>query len=529
MARVACMVMLKNERTMTPRFLSYHAALFGIENVYVFDNGSTDPDVLSELDRFEARGGHVDRRFNTTEDFYRKGTVLGDLIKRLDREMDYDFYVPLDCDEFVVLRTPDGYTADAAAIHAYLDGLRGDRRILHVTLNLSNLLGEPDMFRPAEYSKTVWPREVFLHMDHGYHTGVGRNDTSPYFECELVYAHFHYRPYEEVVEFAKQKLRGVNLPDAEIEDHASLREFRGIGWHMVHYIVDGPEAYYSQFRDAPVTVRFPGIAERFAEIGIEVPFGGFRLPPPPAAALPPLLLIDEASTVRIRGWALDREPPHGPLFLRFLVDGLLVWEGLCDQSRPDVRNAGHPTDRVGFNFPLPSASSAIGNHVLTVQTASGASMRMLVDGQARGELTLAPASADPQAIDVGGASDLTQGPGDGEANTIYSHIDSFRNGVVQGWVLRAVTTLGGRRLLGQCIVVVAHDGLVVAQTIANIPRPDVAEALQGEDRCGFKIEVPRPALAPNRSAAFRLFVMPEQRELTGSPCVLAPDFAASHA
>jgi hypothetical protein len=508
MAKVACMVMLKNERTMMPRFLSYHSALFGIENVYVFDNGSTDPEVLAELDRFEARGGHVDRRFSTIEDFFQKGTVLGDLIRRLERESDYDFYIPLDCDEFVVLRMPDGYTADPAVIHGYLDGLRGDRRILHVTLNLSNLLGVPDTFRSADYSKTVWPRGVFRFMDHGYHTGVDHNEESPYFVCELVYAHFHYRPYDEVVEFAKQKLRGANLTDAEIDDHDRLRNFRGIGWHMVHYIVDGPEAYYSQFRNPPEVVHFPGLGTRFAQFGIEPPFVAYRLPPPPQEPGPPLLLIDEATTGQVRGWVLDPRSPREPMRLRFLLDGMPVWEGVCDQSRPDVRDSGQPTDRVGFSFDPSRSAVHGGRQVLTVQTSSGTPLLMSVVGQAHREITLAPDAASAN----------------GDSQTV-SHLDSFRNGTVQGWVLRTISTPDGRRRLGRCTVVLVNDGLVVAQTVADLPRPDVAIALQGEEHCGFILEAPHAVMAPNRSRVFRLFVMPECQELTGSPCLRAPGAA----
>lgn len=512
MARVACMVMLKNERTMTPRFIGYHAALFGAENIYIFDNGSTDPEVLAELERFEALGAQVERRYSTIEQFHHKGTVLGDLIKRLDRERDYDFYIPLDCDEFVVLRTRDRYTADPAAIQSYLDGLRGESSILKVTLNISNLLGEPDMFRPAEYSKTVWPRGMFLHMDHGYHTGVARNGDSVYRECDLVYAHFHYRPYEEVVEFAKQKLR-VELSDEEIEDHARLREFRGLGWHMVHYVVDGAEAYYSQFRNSSEAVLFPGLGERFAAIGIEAPFSAFRLPPPPVASepTPPHLVVDEASNARVRGWAMDSETPGEPLFLRFLVDGALVWNRACNELRPDVREGGHPTGRVGFDFKLPPDTLVPSRHVLTVEDREGAPLRMSVGGHVRREITLSS------------AVERTE-PG----SPVYSHIDSFRNGRVQGWALRTVSTPEGPRLLGCCTVALLHGDRIVTQAVADIVRADVAEAMQGEERCGFLIEVPRSLLSVGRNPVFRLFVMPERRELTGSPCVVAPSFALAH-
>ena len=516
MAKVACMVMLKNERTLTSLFIGYHSDLFRPENMFVFDNGSTDPEVQAALRRLEAQGGHVERRFDTAGDFRRKGTVLGDLIKRLDRENDYDFYIPLDCDEFVVMRTDDGYTAEPDRIHAYLDAQRGGCEILHVTLNLSNLLGTPDRFRPAEYSKTIYPRETFLHMDHGYHTGVVRDGGSPYRDCDLVYAHFHYRPYEEVVEFARQKLR-MELTDAQIDNHDFLREFRGMGRHMVPYIVGGAEAYYSQFRNPTRTVDFPELEEHFEVLGLASPFRAFRLPPAPEVSTPeapaivpapPLLVVDEASTLRVRGWAMDATAPEEPLFLRFRLDGIQVWEGMCDQVRKDVRDGGHPSERVGFSFAIPDAALGHGDHELTIEDRNGSPVRMSFERSARFGITLRNV---PKPVVV--------------VPPIESHIDAFRNGRIQGWVLRNAGTSTAPRRSGGCTVALVHDERVVAQVKADLVRRDVARAMQSDEECGFVIELPASLLAVNRKAVLRLFVTPDWLELSGSPCITAPSFA----
>ena len=513
MAKVACMVMLKNERTLTSLFIAYHTRLFGPENMFVFDNGSTDPEVQAALQRLEVQGGHVERRFDSAGDFRRKGTVLGDLIKRLDHESDYDFYIPLDCDEFVVMRSEDGFTAEPDRIHAYLDLQRGCQEILHVTLNLSNLLGTPDYFRSAEYSKTIYSRETFLHMDHGYHTGVVRGGGSPYRDCDLVYAHFHYRPYEEVVEFARQKLR-MELTDAQIDNHDFLREFRGMGRHMVPYIVGGAEAYYSQFRNATRVIDFPDLEVHFGLLGLESPFRGFSLPPAPglpavAPTAPPLLVVDEASTARVRGWAMDVKAPEVPLFLRFRLDGIQVWEGVCDQVRKDVRDGGHPSDRVGFSFQISDASLGHGGHELTIEDRDGSPVRMSFERSARFGITLRSV---PRPVAV--------------VPSIESHIDAFRNGRIQGWVLRAGTPETPRRS-GGCTVALVHEDRVVAHVKADSARFDVARAMQADPACGFVIEAPSSLLASNRRTVLRLFVMPEWLELNGSPCVAAPSFANS--
>ena len=53
MARVACVMMQKDEVHLLEPWLAYHGYLFGFENLYVLDNGSTRPDVL--LTRSEER------------------------------------------------------------------------------------------------------------------------------------------------------------------------------------------------------------------------------------------------------------------------------------------------------------------------------------------------------------------------------------------------------------------------------------------------------------------------------------------
>jgi hypothetical protein len=325
----------------------------------------------------------------------------------------------------------------------------------------------------------------------------------------LVYAHFHYRPYEEIVDFAKQKLR-VELSDEEIEDHERLREFRGLGWHMIHYIVDGADAYYNQFRNAPRAISFPGLGERFAALGLVPPFAEFRLPPRTSEPSPSLIVIDEASTARVRGWAMNPEAPEKPLFLRFLVDGASVWEGVCDELRPDVRQGGHRTDRVGFDFKPPPDALAAGRPVLTIEDRDGIRLRMSVGGHVRHESVL---TAIAERTEPGGP--------------VYSHIDSFRNGRVQGWVLRTVLTPEGPRLLGRCTVALVNDGRIVTQAVADIDRADVAEAMKGEASCGFLIHAPRSMFSGASDRVFRLFVMPEWRELTGSPCIVAPCFACT--
>ena len=370
--RVACTVMLKDERVLVEPFLRYHAELFGAENLYVIDNGSTDPVVLDSLSAFEREGVHIDRSHPTMDDYRNKGGLIADLVKRLDSESPYDFYILLDCDEFVVLRQAGGFTCDPAAIRAYLESMLGEQRILKVTTNLANIPGAPDVFREAGYAKTIFPRDVLLSTDHGHHLGESRTGAG-YVDCDIVYVHFHYRSYEETAQFARQKL-SMAIPVEDLDDPVKLHAFTGPGHHLVEYLLAGTEAYYRKFRNLDGAMRFPELLERFREIGTATPFSDIVLPAeaPPDRVNPSslALVIDNATTARVRGWAADLDHPEKRVHLRFLVDGALIWQGACDGFRLDVRKDGHGTGHAGFDFTIAELETAP-PHMLRVEDISG--------------------------------------------------------------------------------------------------------------------------------------------------------------
>nr|WP_321983182.1 hypothetical protein [uncultured Lichenicoccus sp.] len=100
------------------------------------------------------------------------------------------------------------------------------------------------------------------------------------------------------------------------------------------------------------------------------------------------LSVDEASPERVRGWVVGAQPPSPPQFLRFFVDGGLVWEGECDGLRPDVMAAGHPVSTVGFDFRMPPHPASDGPGVLTVEDRAGTTQRFLHLGQRVNEVSL---------------------------------------------------------------------------------------------------------------------------------------------
>jgi hypothetical protein len=159
---------------------------------------------------------------------------------------------------------------------------------------------------------------------------------------------------------------------------------------MTGYLVGDDVQYYNNFRDVNNAESFEDLRKRFNEIGIDVPFADFRLPSVsvPIHSQAPHLTIDVAAYTKVQGWAMDVRNPSTPIFLRFLVDGALVWEGLCDQPRPDVLSKDHPTIYVGFDF-NPLLSDLPNNpKILTIQDRSGRQQKFLFASIACDEVAL---------------------------------------------------------------------------------------------------------------------------------------------
>lgn len=387
--RIACTVMLRDERALVGPFLRYHAELFGAENLYVIDNGSTDPVVIDVLASFEREGVHVDRSHPNVDDYRNKGGLVTELVKRLDSDALYDFYVLLDCDEFVVLRQAESFTCDPTEIRSYLTSMRGERRILRVNANLANIPGSPGAFREASYVKTIFPQDVLLSTDHGHHLGQSRTGAG-YVDCDIVYVHFHYRSYEEVSRFARRKLSMV-MPAEDLDDPAKLRAFTGPGRHMVNYLAAGAEAYYQQFKNLNGAVHFPELLAYFEAIGTVTPFADIVLPSdarqeraqPPSLAL----VVDNATTGHVRGWAVDLAHPERRTHLRFTVDDVVVWEGACDVLRLDVRANGHGTGYCGFDFVVDDLGTAP-PHTLRIEDTNGRRLVFMRNSASMSETTL---------------------------------------------------------------------------------------------------------------------------------------------
>ena len=90
----------KNEHRLLPYWIDYHAELSSYSSLYVFDNGS-DKSMEPILDSAEKLGVNIIRDYNSKEHFESKGRIIAKYILDLRQLNLYDFFFPLDCDEFV--------------------------------------------------------------------------------------------------------------------------------------------------------------------------------------------------------------------------------------------------------------------------------------------------------------------------------------------------------------------------------------------------------------------------------------------
>ncbi len=261
MARVRCITMQKDEGLLLDAWLRYYGYLFGFENIEVLDNGSRDRLTASILEQFEAAGVVVHRQYDTIEHFEAKGTIVAGIIEGWDSAGEYDFAVPCDIDEFLVLFTADGLSCARRGIDAAMDALIGVDQALWMDTSLFNVPGQPGWFHPEVFPKGFLPSRSILSLDSGYHIPQTRHREGTH-RTDFTYLHYHNKPYEIVQAHTRRKLgRRVDLNDL-----AALRSYAGPGAHMTKDLLMSREQYLHQFDDT-VTLRFARFATLLRALG----------------------------------------------------------------------------------------------------------------------------------------------------------------------------------------------------------------------------------------------------------------------
>jgi hypothetical protein len=537
-------MMEKDESTLVLPWVRYHGALFGFENLYVFDNGSTDRETLLALDEIETLGAHVDRNHNEKTHFALKGEVLGIKMAELRDSGRFDFLIPLDCDEFFALQDGDGVSFEPSRILARLAELKLQTGVPTVRFSYLNVLGSKDRFIKEHALKTFVQAAGFLDLDHGFHF-VRSSLSSEMVESDFVYIHCHAKPYDVIVRHSREKLSfwcDVDDPDAL----SALEASNGPGWHLVRYLQMTEREYLSTFQ-TEAGIALPGFAARLATVGADSDFLLGRTPALTVEATqvrtypgvvrhpvqsgqrpgngvivlgafgPHLETVitalgaagiavgDPAEQFIDRRWMAARAAGDAETVKRWLLTRAAaatrwaVW--LPDASALDAQaiealrwprviqvrptEPGHTDDLVENGPDLPTQCrqlAAVGVVVLEVQSPTAFADPFLL-----AEALLDFVGIGSGAIPLADHLDVSY-PDTSMPKILIGHVDCIFNGAICGWALLKDQATGDVESNVTLRVLVA--GSEIDTVTAGLPRDDVRIAVGGNGLCGFEYTPP---------------------------------------
>jgi len=232
--KIAILMMQKNEISLLPLFLRYHEFLFGATSLFIFDNGSTEPEVVAELKAAENRGIRIDWSHAGPKSFENKGNIFAQLIQQLDQINPHDFYFPLDCDEFVACLTPEAVSMKRGDIERALSPFKESPSTLRISHKYWANPLHRNLYQISTYSpKCFFAKGSCKFLDHGYHNAKAQGD-APDLATPIVYYEFHYKTY------LLHRINSIAKLSPYLSDYSrrSLRQFVQRKYHNHHCAED---------------------------------------------------------------------------------------------------------------------------------------------------------------------------------------------------------------------------------------------------------------------------------------------------
>lgn len=262
--RIACLTMQKNEGDMLRCWIEYHSSLFGMTNLFVFDNGSDDKYTNDILSVYESCGLNVMRSFPSKDDFEQKGRIIANTIISLDETNPFDFYFPVDTDEFICCEIDGKIRLDRTAIEQELTLHKNDKRVLRICASYeANPIEEDFYFRNTVQRKSFFSQGACKSLDIGFHQAssvLGEEHV----RTGIAHIHFHDKSFHFWRERAVRKLEG-RVKSFDVED---LKAHRGRGEHLSRALLGGEQGYYERHRNKTNAILLPEIRCKFSEIGV---------------------------------------------------------------------------------------------------------------------------------------------------------------------------------------------------------------------------------------------------------------------
>ncbi len=264
MARVRCITMQKNETKLLEPWIKYYGYFFGFENLYILDNGSNENVVFEVLEKYKKAGVNVYYEYNKKEDFDKKGDIISDIIHGWDSNNEpYDYVIPIDCDEFVVL-CEEKIEVSREKLNSYLDSLKGIQDAFIIKKLFLNIPDDAEFFTPAVVPKSMFARDTLGHLDHGFHHPKSSKSDETHV-TNLGYMHLHNKQFSEVLQAAKEKL----VYYIDTEDKNTLKEYTGPGLHLVEYFFMTEIEYKNKFINK-ASIFIPEFSFLLEALGVEL-------------------------------------------------------------------------------------------------------------------------------------------------------------------------------------------------------------------------------------------------------------------
>jgi hypothetical protein len=247
MAEVRVIMMQRDEGDTLARWIAHYGGLFGLPNLSIMDNGSTDPFTLALLREAELGGAKIYWGFDTPHDFHNKGGHFGNIVIHWDAEYAYDFALPVDCDEILAVFTDEGLSTEHEAIHAEFDRLLGMKTSLRIDMSLFNVPERPGWFAPVRhFHKGFLASRTIEIIDNGHHEPISR--AAPGFETtRFTYLHNHNSAYAAW----RKKLRRKFPAGVDPDDPEAIRAYeaqpRAEGAHLMRAWTMSRKAYLGQY------------------------------------------------------------------------------------------------------------------------------------------------------------------------------------------------------------------------------------------------------------------------------------------
>lgn len=255
--------MQKNETYLLDAWIKYYSYLFGIENLYILDNGSTEQETKDLLSSHANLGCHVIEQYNTHADFENKGDIIANIIKGWDEKEEYDFVIPIDIDEFIILHQ-DYPSCNKEKIYTYFQSLVGIQDAFLMQESYLNVPGEVGFFSPTYVPKCFFASKTIASLDNGFHHPVSKySDTCK--DTQFAYLHFHNRSFKETIRLAKEKLSDR----LDIKDLDALKSYVGAGEHLTKYFFMQENEYLQLYRNNG-NIYFYELIQLFLSLSINI-------------------------------------------------------------------------------------------------------------------------------------------------------------------------------------------------------------------------------------------------------------------